>query len=163
MLKGTFIYFLSLMHSCQQAGEQGPIELCFIISRVCWSTVLLVVSLIWRECVTRFSTFRFFHDSNSSVPVINRLKYFWILFPFRQDIRIKKTLRCASHSSVMKSSQKTPRCASHSAVCIISRSLTLRCASHHGVNNLPNVCFNPKFYKYYFAVMPKDITTKLIL
>ena len=41
-------------------------------------------------------------------------------------------------SQVMNSSQKTPRCAS--------------CC---GVNNLSSVCFNPKFYKCYFSVMPK--------
>ena len=38
---------------------------------------------------------------------------------------------------------------------------------HRGVNNLLSVCFNPKFYKYYyeyyFSVMPKDINIKLIL
>ena len=52
---------------------------------------------------------------------------------------------------------------SSSGVCIIPRSLTPRCASHHGVNNLSSVCFNLKFYKCYISVMPKDIHTKLIL
>ena len=52
---------------------------------------------------------------------------------------------------------------SSSAVCIIPRSLTLQCASHRGVLNLSSVCFNRRFYKCYFSVMPKDIHTKLIL
>ena len=83
----------------------------------------------------------FFHDSNPSRPLINRLKYFRLLFQFQRDIRIKKkeTPQCASHcgvrlcgvhhtaesssavcitlqSQVMKSSQKTQRCASHCGV-----------------------------------------------
>ena len=44
------------------------------------------------------------------------------------------------------------------AVCILPRSQASRCASHRGVSNLPNVCFDPKFYECYFSVMPEDIT-----
>ena len=35
---------------------------------------------------------QFFHDSNPSGPLINRLKYFRIVFLFRRDIRIFKKL-----------------------------------------------------------------------
>ena len=46
----------------------------------------------------------FFHDSNPSRPLINRLKYFRIRFRFRRDIRSqsskKSTPRCASHHGV---------------------------------------------------------------
>ena len=50
----------------------------------------------------------FFHDSNPSRPLINRLKYFRILFRFRRDIRILKKLRGVH-----------PTAESDSAVCII--------------------------------------------
>ena len=43
----------------------------------------------------------------------------------------------------------------NSVVCISPRSQTPRCASHHRVHNLPNVCFDPKFYKFYFSVVPE--------
>ena len=43
----------------------------------------------------------FFHDSNPSRPLINRLKCFWIRLQFRWDIRIFKKLHgCASHCGV---------------------------------------------------------------
>ena len=81
-------------------------------------------------------------------------------------------------SQVIKKSQKAPRCASHrrawlrgvhpttessSVVCIPPSSLTRRCASHRGVNNLPIVCFDPKVYNCYFSVMPEDINMKIKL
>ena len=54
------------------------------------------------ECVTRFSTSTFFHDSNPSGPLINRLKYFRIWF--RKDIWSQSsknlTPRCAWHREV---------------------------------------------------------------
>ena len=65
------------------------------------------------ECVTRFSTSSFFHDSKPSGPLINRLKYFRIRFRFRRDIRIFKKL-CGVH----------PTAESDSAVCITPRSQT---------------------------------------
>ena len=55
----------------------------------------------------------FFHDSNPSRPLINRLKYFRLLLQFQRDIRIKKK--------------------KNSAVCIPLRSQTRRCASYRGV------------------------------
>ena len=57
-----------------------------------------------------------------------------------------------------------------SAVCIKARSKVIkslkktpRCASHCRVNNLPNVSFDPKFYKCFFSVMPEDLSWKIIL
>ena len=44
-------------------------------------------SLAERDSPTRFSTPSFFHHSDPSGPLINRLKHFWILFRFRWDIR----------------------------------------------------------------------------
>ena len=48
-----------------------------------------------------------------------------------------------------------------SAVCIILRSQTWRCASHRQVRNFPILCFDPKFYKCYFSVIPEDINIKI--
>ena len=70
-----------------------------------------------RKCVTSF-----FHDSNPSRLLMNRLKYFWIQIQCRKDIWIFKNLYGVE-----------PTAKSDSAVCIIPWSLTLRCASHHGV------------------------------
>ena len=64
----------------------------------------------------------FFHDSNPSTPLINRLKYFQILFRFHRDIQIFKKLRCVH-----------PTAESDSVVCIIPRSQTPRFASLRGV------------------------------
>ena len=72
--------------------------------------------------VTRFSTSRFFHDSNPSGPLINRPKYFRIQLRFCQDIQIFKKLRGVH-----------PTAESDSAVCCIRRSQALRCASHRRV------------------------------
>ena len=41
----------------------------------------------WRECVTRFSTSIIFHDTNPSIALINRPKYFRIPCQIRRDIR----------------------------------------------------------------------------
>ena len=46
----------------------------------------------------RFSTYRFFHDSNPSGPLINRLKYFRIWFRFHWDIQSQKCLRSVPHT-----------------------------------------------------------------
>ena len=75
-----------------------------------------------RECVTRFLTSLFFHDSNPSGPLINRAKYFRIRFWFRQDIRIVKKLHGVHHTAELDS-----------AVCILPRSQTPWCASHRRV------------------------------
>ena len=127
----------------------------------------------------------FFHDSNPSRPLINRLKYFRIRFRFRRDIRIFKKLHGVHHTAESSSACLHHTAESSSAVCIIPRSQaprcashrgvklrrvhntaesrdekfskTPRCASHRGVNNLSSVCFIPKFYKCFFSVMPKDI------
>ena len=71
----------------------------------------------------------FFHDSNPSRPLINRLKYFRIWFRFRRDILILKKLR-GVHSTLE----------SDSTVCITPQSQTPRCVSHlrdklHGVHH----------------------------
>ena len=122
----------------------------------------------------------FFHDSNPSRPLIKRLENFRIRFQFHRDIWIFKKLRGVHHTGESSDLKFfiTPRCASHRGVrlcgvhptaessytvCIIPRSLTSRCASHCGVNNLPSVCFDPKFYRHYFSVMPEDITMKIIM
>ena len=90
----------------------------------------------------------FFHDSNPSRPLMNRLKCFGIRFWFPRDIQIFKKL-CSVHPTAVSSS-KVPRCASHrgvkwskvflklcgvhlSVVCIPLRSWALRCASYHRV------------------------------
>ena len=49
-----------------------------------------------------------------------------------------------------------------SAVCIILQSQTPLCASHRQVSKLPSIYFVPKFYKFYFSVMHKDINMKII-
>ena len=134
----------------------------------------------------RWFDLHFFHDSNPSRPLMNRLKCFGIRFWFPRDIQIfkklcsvhpttvssSKVLRCASHRGVKWSKVflKTLRCASFrgvhpsaelsSAVCIIPQSLTPQYASHRGVNNLPTVGFPWKFYRCYFSVMPEDINMK---
>ena len=137
------------------------------------------------ECVTRFQTSSFFHDSNPSGPMINKLKYFRIQFRNPGNILKNFKLWCASTAESDSAVYIIPRCQtpsdekfskmkklcgvqltaeSSSAVCIIQRSLTPRCASvsHCRVNNLSSVCFNPKFYKCFFSVMPKVIHMKLI-
>ena len=53
-----------------------------------------------RECVTRFSTSIFFHDSNPSRLLMNRLKYFRIQFRFAKifDHKVRKIrLRGVQH------------------------------------------------------------------
>ena len=61
-------------------------------------------SNISRECVTRISTSIFFLDSNRSRPLINRPKYFRVMFRFRRNIRSQSskisTPRCAWHRRV---------------------------------------------------------------
>ena len=56
------------------------------------------------ECVTRFSTSFFWHDLNPSGPLIDRLKYFQILFWFHWNIRSQSlknsTSWCAWHQGV---------------------------------------------------------------
>ena len=71
------------------------------------------------------STSIFFHDSNPSRRLINRLKYFRIGFRFCRDIRIFKKLRSAH-----------PTAQSDSAVCCTPRSCAPGCASHCGVKLL---------------------------
>ena len=98
--------------------------------------------------------------------------------------------RCASHRRVKWSKYLEKLRSVHltadsdSAVCITPLSQTLRCASHcwvklHGVHHtaesdsavcipplsqyLPSVCFDSKFYKCNFSLMPKDINVKIIL
>ena len=65
----------------------------------------------------------FFHDSNTSRPLINRLKYFRILFGFRRDIRIFNHHPAESGSTVG----------------FISRSQSPRCASHHRIMKTKNL------------------------
>ena len=113
------------------------------------------------------------------------LPRFW----FGRDIRIfKKSPRCASYLRVkrLKSFFKTPRCASHCgvrlqgvhpsaesrhAVCIMPWSLTPWCEScprvwllgvYHTMESITKYCFDPKFHKCYFSVMPEDIFMKII-
>ena len=92
---------------------------------------------IWvRENNREIFDLYFFHDSNPSRPLINRLKCFRIWFPFCQDILIFKKLRSVhpiaeSDSAVCitpwshenQVSKKTPRCASHCGVRL--------CGVHH--------------------------------
>ena len=76
-------------------------------------------------------------------PVINRLKYFWIRFRFRRDIRILKsstvcippqsqTLQCASPRWVRLRGVH-PTVESSSTMCITPWSQAQRCASHRWV------------------------------
>ena len=74
----------------------------------------------------------FVHDS--SMPVINSVKYFIIWFQFWQDILIFKKLigvHCASYRRVQLCDVHYTE-ESDSAMCIILRSQTLRCDAHHG-------------------------------
>ena len=64
----------------------------------------------------------FFHDSNPSRPLINRLIYFRIRFRFRRDIRIFKKLR----RRLRGLHHIAESC---SAVCIPLRSQALQCAT----------------------------------
>ena len=64
---------------------------------------------------------QFFHDSNPSGPLINRLKYFRILFRFRQDFRSQSCLRGVQHTKEIIS-----------AVCYIPRKSSQRCATYRG-------------------------------
>ena len=89
----------------------------------------------------------FFHDSNPSGPLINRLKYFRIQFRFRPDIQILKKLRgvhptflrCAAHCGIkLCSVHHTAESSNHnflknSVVCIPQQSQTSRCTSPQGV------------------------------
>ena len=132
----------------------------------------------------------FFHDLNPSGSLISRLKYFCIL-EFHRDIKIFKKLcsvHCASHRSVKKTKYRMSKnsatcipsqrqtlqsavCSVHSSVkssfatCIIPRILAPLCASYQWVSNFvhTNSLFDPKFYKFFFSVMPQDITLKIIL
>ena len=54
------------------------------------------VSLLWKEFVTKFSTFIVFHDSNPSGPLINRRKYFQIRFDFAEifDHKVVSAVCC---------------------------------------------------------------------
>ena len=99
-----------------------------------------------------------FHDSNPSRPLINRLKYFRILFQFHWDIQTFKELHDVH-----------PTVESDSTVSIPLQSQAPQCASYHGdwLCSVPwesQTClfFYPKFYKCYFYVMPKDINMKCI-
>ena len=125
----------------------------------------------------------FFHDLNPSGSLINRLKYFRIL-EFHRDIKIFKKL-CSVHPTAVSRKQNTvcpktlPRashrrdrlCSVHPslkssfATCIIPRILAPLCASYQWVSNFvhTNSLFDPKFYKFFFSVMPQDITLKIIL
>ena len=97
----------------------------------------------------------FFHDSNTSKPLINRLKYFRIRFRFCQDIRILKKLhgvQCASHRGVRRRGVHRPA-ESDSPLCIILRShenkaseKTLQCASSRG-NRLRGVHHTAESWK----------------
>ena len=90
----------------------------------------------------------FFHDSNPSRPLINRLKYFRIGFRFRRDIQIFKKHWCASFresdssvcikgcSQVPKISEKPLRCASHWGVKL--------CGVHHTAESSSAVCITPR-------------------
>ena len=113
------------------------------------------------------TTSSFFHDSNQSGPLINRLKYFRNRFRFCRDIRIFKKL-CFVHPTSESDSavcnipgSQAPQCA-YSAMCITPRnevmnsssktprSQTPRCASHCGVKCFSSVCFNPKVLQMLF-------------
>ena len=76
----------------------------------------------------------FSHDWNPSGPLINRLKYFRIRFPFRRDIQLFKKL-CGVHHTKESSSTVCvkKKYLKNSTVCIILWSQTPRCPSYHGV------------------------------
>ena len=78
----------------------------------------------------------YFHDSNPSGPLINRVKYFEFGFDFAKIFEFFR----------------------NSMVCIIPRSKAPRSASHRVVSDLPSVCF----YDSYFSVMPSDNIMKII-
>ena len=75
------------------------------------------VCLSVKGSVSRVFRPPFFHDSNPSRPLIDRLNYFRIRFRFHRDIRILKKLRSVH-----------PTAESDSAMCIIPQ-----CASYCGV------------------------------
>ena len=68
-------------------------DFCHTVYRTCTvqCTVYNTVPFLKGVC-HEILTSSFFHDSNQSGPLINRLKYFRIWFRFCQDIRIFKTL-----------------------------------------------------------------------
>ena len=74
------------------------------------------IVLTSRECVTRFSTSSFIHDSNPSGQLINRLKYFRIWFRYPRDILSQSFLRGVQHTAEMISAvcnilqKSSPRC-----------------------------------------------------
>ena len=78
--------------------------------------------LLLKGSVSRDVLPLFFHDSNPYGSMITRLKYFRIIFWFRQDIPIFKELHSVHHTVE-----------SSSAVCIVPWSQAPRCASHRGV------------------------------
>ena len=82
----------------------------------------------------------FFYDSNLSRPLINRLKYFRIRFPFHRDIRIFK----------------------NSVVCIPPRSQTPRCASYRGVK-LHGVHHTAESITYQVSILIRIFTNAISL
>ena len=99
----------------------------------------------------------FFHDSNPSSPLINRLKYFQMQFWFCWDFRIFKKLRSVHHTAesssavciiawgVHPSVESWKKVSKITSVCIIPPSQTPRCVSYRGVSNLPSVCLIRNF------------------
>ena len=89
----------------------------------------------------RFSTSRFFHDSNPSGPLISRLKYSVLILSRYSITKLsvfavsntlwRRSLQCATHCG------DDPHGVQHTteiifAVCNIPRRLSPRCASHRG-------------------------------
>ena len=152
------------------------------------------VNIFWHRHLSRSSwDFRppFFHDSNQSRPLINRLKYFRIRLQVCRDNQILKSygvcislrsltpcmvciisqsqaLQWAPHLGSKWTKVLKKLCSVHlkaessSVVCIPPRSLTPRCDASRGrANYLPSVCFDLKFYKCYFSVKPEDVNMKI--
>ena len=67
------------------------------------SSFFLLEAMLKGVCHEIFDL-HFFHDSNTSRPLISRLKYLWIRFRFRQDIKSQSsqnlTLWCTCHRGI---------------------------------------------------------------
>ena len=113
-----------------------------------WLNELKELSTLKEVCHKIFNL-HFFHDSNPSGPLINRVKYFQIQCWFCRDIKIFKTSRVklrGVHHTVE----------SDFAVYIIPRSQTPRCASyrgvrlrsvHHTAESDSSVCITPQSHE----------------
>ena len=129
-----FMFFSSIV-SKNYVGKQE-----LILKSIGYFSVIVLVLLkgMWHVIFD----LHFFHDSNPSRPLINRLKYFRILFRFCWDIRIFKKLGCQTLRCVLCNVYHPAE--SDSAVCSIPWSQTTWCASHRGRGSSSAVCITSR-------------------